>query len=416
MRLQRGFLLLIVPLFLLLAGINGALLYVWEQAEAERGLEKQALAAAVALAAFADDPDDLILRLKEPHRAEALRRAIAQAPGLRGVYLVRSDGRSARIAGAYPMQDLGPVRRPDKPIAMSRSHGSAGRAVTSALAPAGKDAFVVAQVDAGPLMARASMLRRVLTALLLAAGALGMLLASLTARRIARELSRTSTAIKALETGAPLDKVEGFRLRETRDLALAVRLMQTSVAARLARGGHDLARRDRLRTEDRAAKIYRNGAFPPVVATVGGATIAVRALGEAPAGSFHATCSTRNHGALVIGECAADTPGEAVALALAASRFLTDHMLDGDPEARLKEACAAFAIARFDWLIWPAEAPPPEPRAAAVLDGGKAGQALEYVHRAATLEPEAVIEEIEALFPVDGLIGVVRASAEGGQR
>lgn len=416
MTVQRGFLLLVVPLFLLLAGVNGALLYRWEQAEAERGLEKQALAAAVTLAAFADDPDDFVRRIGEPHRAEALRRAIAKAPDLTGLFLVRSDGRSVRIAGTYPLENLGPLRRPGNAMAMPRSERSTAGAVTSALAPAGRDAFVVALVDAEPLMARSSTLRRVLVGLLLAAGALGVLLASLTARRIARELSRTSTTIKALETGAPLDAVQGFRLRETRDLALAVRLMQTSVAARLARGGYDLARRDRLRTDDRAAKIHRNSAFPPVVATIAGAAIAVRTLGQAPAGCFHAACTTAEHGGLVVGECAADAPSEAVALALAASRFLTDHMLDGDPEARLREACAAFGIERFDWVVWPAEAPPPEPRAVTLLEGVKARQAREYVGRATALDPEAALEEIEALFPVDGVIGVVRASAERSQR
>ena len=106
MTVRRAFLLLVAPLFLLLAGVNGALLFLWERAEAARELDNQALAAAVTVAAFASGADDLAATLRDPRRSAAFREAAARVEGLDGIYiadaedaaLLRIDRKTAAVA------------------------------------------------------------------------------------------------------------------------------------------------------------------------------------------------------------------------------------------------------------------------------------------------------------------------------
>ena len=124
MTIRRTFLLLLAPLFLLLAGVNGALLFVWEQAEARRGLENQAIAAAVTTAAFVAGGHDLAQALADPQRAAAIRTAASKVTGLRGLYLLDADGRAVRLAGAGG--DPGRFAAPRAPVALPIADDASG--------------------------------------------------------------------------------------------------------------------------------------------------------------------------------------------------------------------------------------------------------------------------------------------------
>jgi hypothetical protein len=412
MTIRRLILLLVAPLFLLLAAVNGALLYGWELREAERGLEKEAVAAAVTVAAFADDPEALVAALAQPARAAAFRVAAGQVADLRGLYVVGADGRAHRIAGAAPGQDLVFFERPTRPAARLVQVGDPARPVMAATAPTGRSGFVVAEIDAAPLVALEGDLRRDILALVAAAGLLGVLLANLVANRIVRELARSGATLEAIRSGVAVEDVRDFRIRETRDLAAAVRLMQTSVAARLARGRRELARRDGLRTETVAACAYRDDAFPALAASEAGCDLAVRRMGDATPGAFHALCRKDGRAALVIGECTGESPGIALANALAASRSLSAGLLDGDPAARLADARAAFGIERLDWITWSADAPLSEPRALVLLDGAQ-DHVRRYVTNTAALAPEETLSEIATVLAPRGVMAIVRPAQPG---
>lgn len=408
MSIRRTFLLLIAPLFLLLAGVNGALLYVWERAEAERGLAGQAIAAAVTTAAFADASDDLARALADPVRAAALRDAAARVEGLRGLYIVAPGGAIAQIAGRPSTFWPGRFDPPSAPLAAPIRSDPAGQHMATGLAPVRGGGYVIAQIDANPLFAQVAGLQRLVAGLVIAAGLVGLVLALLIARVIVRELARNSAAIAAIRADAPLLDIDRFAIRETRDLALAVRLMRASVQGRLARGRHELARRDRGRDEAASVAAYRETAFPPRAATASGAAVAMRVLGEAPAGGFYALHDGPDGAALVLGECAGETPSAALAQAMAARRFFEG----GASEARVVQGKAAFEITRVAWLAWSAAAPPCA-QALALLDGDNAERAQAYVARAQGLEPDAILDDLATLLAANGVAAMVRpASAQ----
>jgi len=411
MSIRRTFLLLIAPLFLLLAGVNGALLYVWERAEAERGLAGQAIAAAVTTAAFADASDDLARALSDPIRAAALRDAARRAPGLQGLYIVTPDGETVQIAGRPSAYWPGRFEAPRAPVAAPIRSDPTGGHLATGLAPVRGGGYVIAQIDAEPLLAEVAGLKRLVAGLVIAAGLVGLALALVIARVIVRELERNSATIAAIRADAPAEEVEGFAIRETRDLALAVRLMRTSVSGRLARGRHELARRDRARDEAASVAAYRETAFASLATTACGAAVAVRMLGEAPAGNFYALCDDGDRAALVLGECAGETPSAALANALAARRFFEA----GATEARVAQGRAAFDVARLVWLEWSAVAPPAA-QVLALLDADNAERAAAYMARAEALEPDAVIDDLATLLGANGVAAVVRpGSAQAGQ-
>ncbi|WP_068879203.1 hypothetical protein [Phenylobacterium sp. CCH12-B4] len=416
MSIRRTFLLLVAPLFLLLAGVNGALLYAWERAEAERGLANQAIAAAVTTAAFADVADDLAHALSDPVRAAGLREAARRVEGLMGLYLVTPAGRTVQIAGPPSAQGPGTFEAPQRPTAAPLGADASGQRRATGLAPIAQGGFVIAQIDAEPMFARMRDLQRLILILVAGAGLIGLALALTIARLIVRELARNSVTIAAIRADAPADDVEGFAIRETRDLALAVRLMRTSVAGRLARARHELSRRDRERDEAASAAAYRETAFPPLsVSGAAGAAVAARMLGAPPPGAFQALCVDGDRAALVLGECAGETPSAALAQALAARRFLERRLLDGSSEERLAQAGSAFGIERLAWAAWSREAPPAA-QALGLLDGDDLARAQAYMAGAPGLSPEAVIDDMAALLRPDGLLAVVTpASAQAGQ-
>ena len=406
---KRQFLLLVAPLFLLLAGVNGALLFLWERAEAARQLDNQALAAAVTVAAFASGADDLAATLRDPRRSAAFREAAGRAEGLDGIYIAGPDGVAQQVAGRHHGQALARYAPPARPTALPVAADASGRRVATALAPMGGGRFVIAQIDAGKLDAEVATLKSIVVGLLAAAGVLGVGLAWFIASRIARELAANSAMIEAIRGDQAIPSAGDLAIRETRDLANAVRLMKTSVDGRLARSDRDLALRDRRRDEAGAAAAFRETALPPLAAEAAGATLAVRMLGKAPAGSFYALCRENGRAGLVLGECEGAGPADALAQALAARAFLERRLLDGDPAARVEEARQAFGMARVAWTDW-SEGRPLEVRTLALLAEGLGERAEAYARRGAGLTPDATADDLAVLLDADGVLAVLKPS------
>jgi hypothetical protein len=411
MTIRRIFLALVAPLFLLLAGVNSALLYAWELAEAEDGLERQAIAAAVTTAAFADAHDDLAAALADPVRDAGLREAARAVPGLVSLHVLGREGDLKAVYGA-PLPQAG-LSRPAKAVALPVRTDAEGRRLVTGLAPLSDDRFVAAQIDAEPLFDEMNELWRLITGLVIGAGLLGLALALAIARGLTRELDRAGAMIEAIRTDAPAGEPEGFRIRETRDLALAVRLMRTSVAGRLARGRRELARRDRERDEAAAARAQHDVAFPALSVCAAGAALAVRPLGLVSPGMFYALCVEGERAGLALGECAGETPAAALAQALAAQRFLAARLLEGDSAEWIAEAQAAFGATRVDWRVWSTAAP--ATGVLSLLDANNAARAAAYGERAVGLTPDAVVADLAALLDADGLVAAV-GSPDGGDR
>lgn len=410
MTVRRTFLLLVVPLFLALAAVNGALLYAWEKAEAERGLEAQALAAAVTTAAFAAGDDDLAMALADPRRAAALAEAARRIPGLLGLYVVAADGTETPIAGRTAGPAKHHIGMPRSAAVLPVRTDAAGRHVAIAVAPAA-GRYVIAEIDAEPLFAQLAGLKQVIAAVVAAAGAIGLALALWVAGRIRRELA-VNSALIASEAATP--QAEALSIRETKDLANAVRLMRTSVSGRLSRSARELALNDRRRDEAGAVAAYRSEALPPIAAVAAGVSVAARPLGAAPPGAFHALAVADGRAVLVLGEAAGDGPADALAQALAARRFFERSALDGDPAERVEQGRRAFDLRRIAWAAW-RDGDVDVPPVLALLDGDNDARAAAYARRAEGLGPAAVLDDLAALLAADGVAAALKPSSEGGQ-
>ncbi|WP_430420561.1 hypothetical protein [Phenylobacterium sp.] len=405
MSIRRTFLILVVPLFLLLAGVNAGLVYFWERAEAERGLEAQAIAAAVTVAAFADT-HELGAALADPVRDAGIKAAAKHVTGLTSLYIVDPDGRLWQLAGNPPPGGRTPFARPTRPTALPIEIDTHGHRRITGLAPAAGGRFVVARIDAEVVFDRMENLLRLLVVLVAGAGLVGLVLALVIARRIVRELAGSNAMIEAIRTDAPAADIDGFKIRETRDLALAVRLMRTSVQGRLARGRHELARRDRERDEAASSAAFHETAFPALTVEAGGAAVAIRRLGRPPAGSFYALARDGDRAGLVMGVCAGETPAAALAQALAAQRYFEAHLLDGNAQDRIAEAKAAFGADRLAWRTW-STAEPMAAAAVSLLDPEDAARAEVYVGRAQSVAAADIVEDLGALLNGPGFVAVL---------
>lgn len=408
MNIRLTVLSLSIPLFLLLGGLNGALLIQQEMTEMERALDDQAVVAAVTVAAFAAAAPDPARYLTHPERLASVQKTAMEIPELQALYLVQPHAVIAHLikpAGTVPLSRLD---APERPMVLPVGANAQGRRVVAALAPVSRDMFIVSEVDAEPLYARIAELKRVLVGILIVAGLIGSLLALLVARRVKRELAQNQIMIAAIARGDPRPPAAEFLIQETRDLAAAVRLMGTSLAAGLERGRRAMAERDLRRGEADGVAAHQRAVFAPISQQCVGVAVEVRLLGDAPAGCFFALCESPEgkRGALVMGECAANTPATALALALVARNFFQTHMCDGAAADVIAMGKSAFELTRVTWLEW-SDSDTWTRHALALLDGKSTERAAAYVGQMGMLDPDQVMDDLTALLPVSGVLAVL---------
>jgi len=392
MSVRAVIILLALPLFLLLAGVNGLLLYDQETRGVEAGLRGEALSAAVTVAQFARQADDPFTAFAEEGRLAALRDATARIPGLKALYLTRPGGPLLDLAGSPAIVREG-LTVPTRARVVSDWTDADGEPLITALAPAGNGAMVVADIDAGPLARRTFHLKRLALALIAGSAALAVLLGLIVARRVGREFAHTRAIIAARGTGAEDVKLG---IREVRDLADAVGLLDKSIRT-------DFERIAAQPTGGLAEGIAAARAryFPDITASHDGVEIAVRILASAPTGSFPVVQPCKGGWNIAIGEAGGEA-AEALATAVAAR----DHVAAGpsaDFHARAERAGEAFGI---DWRVLR----PGATDGVFVLVPGHAAAAEAYAARSAQLTATELADDLAILFAEAGIVLVIRAA------
>lgn len=328
--------LLALPLFLFLAGINSALLYNQETRHMEAGLRGEALAAAVTVAEFARQAEDPFAELGEAGRKAALRDAAHKVPGLVSLYLTRPGGAVLNLLDT-PANPRPGLTVPGTARVVSNWTDAGGEPLVTAIAPGDHGAIVVAEISAEPLARRAFHLKRLSAALITGSAALAVLLGLIVARRVGRAFDRTG-AIIAARPGAGDDRALG--IREVGDLADAIGLLDKSVAAELER----LALRPDCGLAEGIAAL-RARHLPDIELTEGGVALSIRSLPGAPAGGVHVALPCPAGGWAIALGVASGEPADALAAAIAAR----DHVAAGPATAfreRLELAALAFGV---DW-------------------------------------------------------------------
>ena len=388
-------LLLALPLFLLLAAINSLLLYRQDTAGMEAGLRDQALSAAVTVAEFAGASGDPSANLSDPRRLAALRTVRRDIPGLSALYLSRpGQGPINLLVTPLVAPRSGPA--PAAARVLGTWQNGDGRPLITALAPVGRGAMVVADIDAEPLARRSRHLKRLSIALIGGSAVLAFLIGLVIARRVIGEFRRTRAMI---ETHSREPDDEPLGIREVRDLADAVRLIDASVSSELQKLGGPTE-------SDMAIGIAEARArhVPDISERSQGWSISIRVLAAAPPGSFYLHRLHDSGCDLIIGVIEGD-PARALALAVA----LRSHVL-AYPEEDLVDRYHAvreiFGV-RTDRVIRRLSGPV----GLSAPDGALKG----YAARNPRLDTDALTRDLSLLFPGAAIIAAANETASQGE-
>lgn len=411
MKIRSTIILMAVPLFLVLALVNGALLYFQERAEMERALNDQALAAAVTIAEFAAEMDDPRAELSQPVRTQALRSALGRVKGLGDVVWIGANRPPLTLTERETDWDVTSFEKPEKPTSLGIA-GEPGERWMTAIAPAGSGRFVAARLTAEPVFARMDEIKLNVMLIVLAAGIFAALLGWFVAHRITRELAVNKRMLTG-DTAASSDSE--LRIREAQDLADAVRLMEASRDAADARSQLVMSRRDKDRTVLGAIEETRAEIFAPMAVRDGNTEVALRICGDAPAGSFFAHAASAQ--TVVLGRCKADNPLDALADAVEIRRLLESSGNSDELEKTLKLVRAAFDVEVLEIRSYSAGTQEPKGlQLLSVAEPESASAAERYCENNPGVVPQALLSGLAILLEPTGVFAALRkgVSADRG--
>ncbi|MCT2401531.1 hypothetical protein [Novosphingobium mangrovi (ex Huang et al. 2023)] len=415
MTIRSTILVLAVPLFLLLALVNGALLYSQDRAEEQQALRDQALTAAVTVAEFLRKIDDPQTELAQGVRKEALRAGLAHVDGLDGLYLVEPGRAPFALKASRRPWDMSRLRSPGRPESFGPGEGVRGDRWVIALAPAGFARFVAVRFDADPIFGHASDLRRGILVIVVALGLFAAGLGLFVARRITRELEVNRRSL----AGGDAPHASGdLRIREAQDLADALRLMDTSTQAAMARDRDAVERNESRRDVDQAIEKARSSLFAPCTVRTGDREIAMRICGDPPPGSFFAHAATDEGGTLVLGRCRAGTPIDALAAACDVRRLIERSVSSEALEHTLAALRAVYAIEALESCSWRRDREPGELQLVMLADRAMAQRAQAYCRANAGIAPEAFLAGLDIMLEPSGIFAAIGgvSSADGSER
>ena len=404
MTIRTIIMLLTVPLFLLMAIVNGAVLYVQEQSEISDALAEQARAAAVVAGEFISGIDDPAMELGTPQRRAALDAAVARIDGLEGLYLIERSGRVTPLVSASLEWSPPVLWQGDEAQTAGFEAESEGTPHFVAVVPAGTGRAVAARIDGSPLLENRARIGWIVGLIIAGVSVFSAALSWFVARRVVRELRANGQSIAAIGEGAGGAAETNLSIRETRDLADAVSLMKASRDAAEIRQQRESERRSRERNIQAAAGELHSSIFPPALFVSGSTRIAVRVCGDPPTGAFFAIPQSDAGALVVIGRCTASHAQEGLAKATAARRFVEANLANLGQEQCLALGRQAYDIEELHCLV-PHSAPNADAQLsfACIAEDDVATQAHTAHASSEGMSPEQLLNAIEALLAPSGV-------------
>lgn len=417
MTIRATIVMLALPLFLGLALVNGALLYFQDQAEVRRALNEQALVTAVIVAEFTRASDTLARRWTQADRTGAIQAALGHIEGLDNLYLIEPGREALPLKAGDRPWDPAALQAPERAYSFAAGSGRRGDRWVVALAPAGADRFVAARYSADPIYDHMAGVRREIFSILLVLAVLAAGLALFVARRVTRELDANRHALGQRSVGESTPDNGDYRIRETQDLADAVRLMDASQRAAQAHRQRILSHKDRQRDPREAILRTQSSLFAPCTVRSGNCEIAMRLCGDVPEGSFFAHALTGDGGVLVIGCCRGRRAVDTLAAAREIRRLIercdnadaVDRML-----SRLRTIHEFDALQSAHWK----HGETGEPLLLAIAEEPERKRALAWCQANDGIAPGSILANLEVMLAPQGLfalVGPVR-SGEGSER
>jgi HAMP domain-containing protein len=369
MKISTQNLILITPIFLLLALITGLLLFVSERREVRWGLDSEAAGIALTIGEFTDPaaltklgdglagPDGLAA-IRQP-----LERILEFGQARRIELLVLTGGRPRAVL------DLG--ERAGTPGAISDDvlqQALADRVVTRAVpgsapllaayAPirerTGKVVGLVAVETS--LASEVDHRRAVLTrtaAIACGLFVVGCLVALLISRMIGAEIDSLARSARAFASGDYDAQFEVSRIEEVAEVGSTFRIMGSVLRDTTSRSAREVRQFEQSIAEADLAESYAGRFAPPVDEESGGVRLAIDRVGSALGGDFWLACSRLDGHYACLGRVDGPSSLESVMMASAARALLDEGLRNGITVADLLgQASELFPIHCCALLHW----------------------------------------------------------------
>lgn len=405
MTIRSTIALLVVPLFIGLALVNGALLYVQTRAETAAALNDQAKSAAVTVAEFVREMEKPAQELTEPVRAKALHRAMRKIVDLENLDLVEADGtvvpiKLGRTAWKPPTHNATGTIQVYLSGAKQGSHQS-----VIALAPAGAGRTIAARFSAETTHHHMARLVRNIVVIALVFAALASALTLLVSRRITREVAINRRRFEGESLADEPVFADDLQIREARDLADAVRLFLAGQSAAAKRQNNALAQIECGNDLGAAIRETQARLFAPIAFKHGTRAIAMRLCGDVCAGSFFACATSENGGTMVVGRCRQDNDLKSLAAALDVRRLIEQCRKSSDVDRVLAQLGMLYRFDSLERADWQPDTSGVS-QLLVVAEPVSSGRIGAWCQASSALAPEMVLANLDIMLRPDAIVAL----------
>lgn len=369
MRIRAQIAVAIVPLFVGLTLVTGALTYYLQVKELTWGLSEESTSIAVATARLIDVA--ALKRLAAGERAadsairEQFRQVISWGRARRLTLLAGADLRvllevvdgspDDRVVEVPPAVVAALEHQPFATGALLQ--GATGSSALTAFAPvrdaAGTPLGILAVETRADALGsqRVAILRSVLISLL-AAALLALLLTVLISTLITRRLSALTRRLLQAETAGAVSEAGAGVIDEMNDLENTFDTMRSVLDEVLSKNRHRLIEAEQFRTDDDLANSYGNEFQRPIRRTIAGMDVAGSLAGARPSGSFFGAWSLPDGGCAFVGTVEKQDILEQAVLAVAALACLEQTSRSVGLGRALAQTAEFFPLVLCDGVAW----------------------------------------------------------------
>ena len=368
MKIRTQNMLAIVPLFLGLAGLIGALMYVVQYRELIWGLDEEATSIAVAAA----------------HHMEAatIRNADADADWkqiLKDLLKLLDGERAQRITLLSDDLDVlyDSADGPDtvRPILLSPALQSRMEARSFAATPVQQDerghymmafspvrddqgtaAILMVETSAEGLAAHKERMARDIRLIILVTALIGVLLAWLISRIISRRIISLTRAAAAVGAGRYDQPHEVGGVQEINDLSNTFTTMSRVLSEIVARTRRAVVEAEQFRTDDDLARAFTQTFMKPDHRTIHGAAVSGTHVSTRSGNHFFGIWEKGDEVMAVVGELSGHDGLAAPLTASAAAAALRECWLNASLESACAEWSGLFDLAQVELVVWRADA------------------------------------------------------------
>ncbi len=367
MKIRTQNMLAIMPLFLGLAVLIGALMYIVQYRELIWGLDEETTSIAVATARHLDaeqvralEDESTAPSFLDAARAvldwDKARRMAVLSPQMQVLFDSAEDPAQARPIALPPAQR---ARLDNEPyVSTSVEQDARGRYVM-AFSPVRDDdgvaAIVMVETDADVLTAHEQRIRRNVQGLIVVAALIGVGIALLISRIISRRIDRLTRMASAIGEGHYEQADETGGIQEIQDLSRTFNTMSSVLSEVVSRTRRAVVEAEQFRTDDDLARAFVDTFMPAEHRQVQGVELSAVNMSSRSSGHFFGIWEKQQHVMAVVGEIDAEPGLRAPLNASAAASLLREYWKTRDMEA----ACTAwgnlFNIRSAHALTWDAD-------------------------------------------------------------